>query len=474
VRRTIVGAALALTLLPLLLLLMAWGYETFLLRGYQSRLVALSQRIDTARLSEEGRRNKVELRLLDAQGNLVADSHSEAISSSLVGGAAEELLEAFEPHPALPETLAQLEATLPPPASRPEVQEALAGRSAFVRRLSSSGHTLLVTLAVPRADGGVLTLTRGSRRGVRRLFFLREELGKLLLYQLVLTVAFAVLFAHGLARPLERLASLVRRFPQQPLNDPHLLGRSDEIGELARAVRELAEDLERRRRATAELGADVAHELKNPLATIAASAQLIADHLEPASLAARASLAAPHILSSVERLRRSIDSLLGLLRLEQSLPEQPRVAVDYRALVDSVLEEYRGWCGFDFQTQIDVGEVHLVPDAWASLLRNLVDNALVQPSPRRELHLVATRLGDQVVTRVRDFGPGVSPGNREKLFRRFYSQRPPGVPLGTGLGLSIVQAVAEAHGGSVCLEEPPDGGGACFSVRFRDAAITLP
>ena len=68
-----------------------------------------------------------------------------------------------------------------------------------------------------------------------------------------------------------------------------------------------------------------------------------------------------------------------------------------------------------------------------------------------------------LVTSVKDAGPGISPENQTKIFRRFFTQRPPGAPPGTGLGLSIVESVARAHGAKVAVESQP-GQGATFRV----------
>jgi signal transduction histidine kinase len=115
----------------------------------------------------------------------------------------------------------------------------------------------------------------------------------------------------------------------------------------------------------------------------------------------------------------------------------------------------------------DVGLVNIVPHRIEEMLRNILDNALVQPMERREVVLRAEREGDTVTTTVRDFGPGVSPGNRDKIFRRFFSQRPAGGPPGTGLGLSIVTAVLSAHGGKAWVRDPDEGPGALFVLTMR-------
>jgi signal transduction histidine kinase len=107
-----------------------------------------------------------------------------------------------------------------------------------------------------------------------------------------------------------------------------------------------------------------------------------------------------------------------------------------------------------------------VEDRLAQAVVNLVDNAL---SFARRLVLVrlAVHQGQAVIS-VADDGPGVSPGNRDKIFTRFFSVRPAGRDQGAGLGLAIVAAIARAHAGRVELGEEGEGalGGACFHLRL--------
>jgi signal transduction histidine kinase len=104
-------------------------------------------------------------------------------------------------------------------------------------------------------------------------------------------------------------------------------------------------------------------------------------------------------------------------------------------------------------------------------LRNLLDNALVQPTTRRELILRAFATSDEVITEVQDFGPGIPAADKDKIFRRFFTRRPAGTPAGTGLGLSIVQSIARAHGGQVTVFSEPEKG-ATFRVTAN--RLTLP
>jgi two-component system OmpR family sensor kinase len=175
-----------------------------------------------------------------------------------------------------------------------------------------------------------------------------------------------------------------------------------------------------------------------------------------------------HILASVERLRRSIDSLLGLLRLEASIGGEARERVAYADVIEDVLREYSADPRFsDYELHAEVasntGEAVLIVPRWKELLRNLIDNALVQPATRKALVLRIERTARGIVTSVIDFGPGISPGNRDLIFRRFFTQRPLGAPPGSGLGLSIVRAIAEAHNAEIEVESTP-GQGAAFRI----------
>jgi two-component system sensor histidine kinase ChvG len=308
-----------------------------------------------------------------------------------------------------------------------------------------------------------------SRRGLRRLLAVHHDLAKLMLFQIALALAFAIVLGRWLVRPLEKLTDAALAYPMRPTTD--LGARNDEIGELARSYAALADALEQRRRTTAEIGADIAHEFKNPLATIAAAGELLLSAREPD--AARRTLIAEQIGASVERLRASIDRILGLLRLEVELQTEKPERVDYRRLVEEVVASYRadprceGW-RFVVEIADEARGVALMPGRWQELLRNLLDNALVQPATRREIIVRALCVNGQHVTLVRDHGPGVSAGNRDKIFRRFFTQRPASAALGTGLGLSIVAAIAAAHGGTVELDVT-DGEGAQLRVSIPRA-----
>src|SRR5204862_6454191 len=150
------------------------------------------------------------------------------------------------------------------------------------------------------------------------------------------------------------------------------------------------------------------------------------------------------------------DDLMALLRLDHAIAAEPRGPVATGSLLEELAEQYRRdprAAGWTFTVEATAAAAATSPvinrHRWEEMLRNLIDNALVQPAAERHIVLGARLEKGVLVTSVRDAGPGISAENQGKIFRRFFTQRPPGVAPGTGLGLSIVQSVAQAHGARV-------------------------
>jgi two-component system sensor histidine kinase ChvG len=367
--------------------------------------------------------------------------------------------------PGGPPDLASHEAALGPEAERPEVQAVLHGApSGEARRVTPK--MLILYRAVPAPGGGVLYLTRMSRRSVRALYDFRYQLLKLTLGLLLGALVMGIWLAYQVVSPVHALRAQVQAYLRGEAPGPLTLERGDELGDLSRSFEALRARLEARLGHATRVTADFAHDLKSPLAAVRAAGELLEGE-RPLAPERRARLAQT-LASATAHMERSLDALLALARLEAELEEEARAMVDLadvvRVAVAELAEHPRaGQVSLQIEAQGPV-MLRLHEARVAQAIRNLVDNALVFAATQVQ---VALRIEpDAAVVRVSDDGPGISAGNRARIFERFFTHRPEGAPSGTGLGLAIVRTVARAHGGEVVLVEEGGLSGATFELRL--------
>jgi len=271
---------------------------------------------------------------------------------------------------------------------------------------------------------------------------------------------------HAL-QPLQRLATAVKTRRVNAL-EPLSAERLPEevrpvVGSLNDLLGRLTAALDRER----AFMADAAHELRTPLTAL---------HLQLGALAragseAERAEAMSKLSEGVQRAIRLVEQMLALARQEpRAEPVRSRLALD--ELAREVIAELVPLAD---ARRIDLGMseaqatfVHGERDAVATLIRNLVDNAVRYTPPGGRVDVSVERsaaLPAQALLRVMDNGPGIAPEERDRVFDRFY--RKPGTRSpGSGLGLAIVKAIAAAHGATVRLDEGASGGGLAVTVTF--------
>jgi two-component system osmolarity sensor histidine kinase EnvZ len=260
---------------------------------------------------------------------------------------------------------------------------------------------------------------------------------------LALALAGAGWIASNLARPLaalERAAGrLGRGEPHQPLAEEG----ARELKSLAAAFNHMASDLESMERERAMVLAGISHDLRTPLSRMRLGLEILArTHGDAAAMVA-----------DIEE----IDGIIGQFLDFARGTNEEKSRNDLGALLDDVVEHYTR-----LGRQISLKRDGAPPFSFARMsvrraVGNLVDNALRYAGEPVELHV--TNNSRKVVIEVRDRGPGIPPGEAERLkrpFTRLHAAR--SGPPGAGLGLAIVERVARAHGGALELA-PRDGGG---------------
>jgi two-component system sensor histidine kinase ChvG len=339
-----------------------------------------------------------------------------------------------------------------------------------LRRAADGNFVLGAAASVP--GGGAIHLTDNAGDLTRILRAERLTSFWLLLSVIGLTLLLTWYLARTIVRPLRMLAIAAHRVRlgrSREVVVPRLPERRDEIGALARAISDMSIALRLRIDATEAFAADVAHELKNPLASLRSAVDTL-EAIDAPDLRARL-LAV--IRDDVARLDRLISDIADASRLDAELSRTRFVPVDAAGLAAGLVEAYRvaglpAGCAMAFAGPGAPAMVRGDPARLAQVLRNLIDNALSFSPPGGLVTVAVAARPESLDLSVADEGPGIPPENRGDVFRRFYSQRPEAEDFGrhSGLGLSIAGAIVDAHGGKIHVADAPSGHGALFTVTL--------
>jgi two-component system NtrC family sensor kinase len=263
-------------------------------------------------------------------------------------------------------------------------------------------------------------------------------------------------------RPLRELRVRARQIASGDYDQRIGLRSHDEIGDLAREFDAMAHALQEReqrlihseRLATVgKVAAQITHEIRNPLASIGLSAELLGDELGPEQREANRLLGA--ISGEVDRLSEITESYLRFVRLPRPVLERE----DLVAIVTSVMEFARAELSqagirLELVAPAPVPEIAADENQLRQALLNLIRNAKeAMPEGGRLRVTVAAPSPDQVSVAVTDSGPGIPSDHALRVFEPFFSTK----ASGTGLGLALVQQIVAEHGGQITIRSPADG-----------------
>jgi two-component system sensor histidine kinase ChvG len=422
----------------------------------------------------------VRARIIDKDGNLIVDSRflysrGDIIQSDLPP------LDAREEGFGLPALLnrfmnwtfsydypRQIEYGLDNGREFPEVAAALNGAKVSLVRLNDRGQ-IIVLVAVPvqrfRAVLGALVL---STTGGEIDNVLRAERQVVLMtfgFVALVTILLSTLLASTIALPLRKLAAAaerVRRGINKRVEIPDFSQRRDEIGDLSGAIRDMTNALYNRIDAIEAFAADVSHELKNPLTSLRSAVETLAY----ARTDEQRERLVEIVKHDVKRLNRLISDISDASRLDAELARGDAQAFDLSQLLESIVS-YANETRKDEQADVafeiakppagmDRARAYTVmghDSRLGQVVRNLIDNARSFTKPGTRLTVRVRRAGPDVEFRVDDCGPGIRPDNLDRIFERFYTDRPEGsFGSNSGLGLSISKQIVDAHRGRIWAE----------------------
>jgi two-component system, OmpR family, sensor histidine kinase ChvG len=368
-----------------------------------------------------------------------------------------------------------------------EVAQALNGENASMVRINERGD-VIVSVAVPvqrfRAVRGALMLSTQGADIDNMVEAERLAIIKVFLVAAGVMIVLSILLAGTIAEPVRRLADAaenIRRRIRSRVEIPDFTRRRDEIGHLSGTLRDMTNALYSRIEAIESFAADVAHELKNPLTSLRSAVETLPVAKTEESRGRLLNI----IQHDVRRLDRLISDISDASRLDAELQRQEAAPVDFAKLLNTlvaVANEVKRDDGVKVTLKFEGGgsRAFQLPghdSRLGQIVDNLIENARSFSPPGATVRVTCRRLRNQIEIFVDDDGPGVRPDALEKIFERFYTDRPhQGFGQNSGLGLSISKQIVEAHGGSIWVENRagvpgPDGEPTVLGARF---AVRLP
>ncbi len=363
----------------------------------------------------------------------------------------------------------------------PEVAEALDGQKASVVRINDRGE-VIVLVAVPiqrfRTVRGALLLSTQGGDIDQTVEAERLAILKVFLVAAGIMSVLSMLLAGTIAGPVRRLADSadrVRRRVRGRVEIPDFTQRRDEIGHLSGNLREMTSALYSRIEAIESFAADVAHELKNPLTSLRSAIETLPLAKTDSS---RSRLLAV-INHDVRRLDRLISDISDASRLDAELQRHEAAPVDLRKLLSAVVtvaNEVKYEDGvtvtltFEGSPRIFMVQGH--DSRLSQVINNLIDNARSFSPPDGKVRVTCRRSGPEILITVDDDGPGIRSDAIEKIFERFYTDRPQqNFGQNSGLGLSISKQIVEAHDGRLSAQNRVAPVDPCYDPKSDDQAV---
>ncbi|AMS39705.1 histidine kinase [Aminobacter sp. Y103A] len=372
-------------------------------------------------------------------------------------------------------------------AAFPEVVQALTGGPATIVRVSEQGEQI-VSVAVPiqrfRAVLGVLMLSTEGGDIDKIVAAEQKAILRVFGVAALVTAILSMVLASTIATPLRRLsaaANRVRRGSKNRDEIPDFSDRQDEIGNLSVAVRDMTNALYNRIEAIESFAADVSHELKNPLTSLRSAVETLPLAKNESSRARLMEV----IQHDVRRLDRLITDISDASRLDAELAREDASRVDLKKFIGDLVSVSRESGRHKKPVEIEFTPAKLPAGVKnynvaghdlriGQVITNLIENARsFVPDEHGHIAISLARVGKFNVITVEDNGPGIRAENIDRIFERFYTDRPASEAFGqnSGLGLSISRQIVEAHGGTLTAEnitgtKPGELKGARFIVAF--------
>ncbi|MEK9544941.1 MAG: HAMP domain-containing sensor histidine kinase [Pelagibacteraceae bacterium] len=286
---------------------------------------------------------------------------------------------------------------------------------------------------------------------------------------------FSAFLNKYILRPISFLVKYtesIKNKSDNPINIDNFFIRRDEVGKLTQSIHEMTLDLQKRTNRAETFSTDLAHEIRNPLASLKGASELLDKSTEQKDREKLLSI----ISHDVERIERLITDYTQMLKDEASFSREKMVKIDLNAIIKNVVEDFKQDISV-LNKKIEIIVTHKnikkkllqimgVESRIEQVVANLLDNAVSFSQNNSKISIEIDELENDFLLIFKDQGQGFKEKNIENIFKRFYSNRPKNFGEHSGLGLNIVKNIVELHRGKIKASNRIDAKGAQFEVTF--------
>jgi len=326
---------------------------------------------------------------------------------------------------------------------------------------------------IDNKDIGFIVVSEQANDIVTAVKERKAFIGRTMIAVAIVILIFSLFLNKYILKPISLLVKFsdaIKKKSNQNIDIKKVFIRDDEIGKLTVSIDEMTKELQQRTNRAETFSNDLAHEIRNPLASLKSASELLDKTTEKSESEKLLKI----INHDVERIERLITDYTQMLKDEASLSREKMSKINLIEIINSVAEDFKqDLINQNKKIKIKVVDkidtkggyyIFGIGNRLEQVIANLLDNSISFSQNNQTIEIGLEETSNNILMTVRDEGPGFSETSPQKIFKRFYSNRPKSFGKHSGLGLNIVKNIVELHKGTIAASNRLNTKGAQVEV----------